>query len=748
MDEGKDNAQLDEPALSGVTYDGTLDEKHADMVLEEKLVAKESSAVVSELEDFSLNVNMENEDFFVRHMLDLSEECAISGVLEKKKHPSVQYKDRQHREGIEKENHFEQENIPVQGGFDTSVANTDKKKQGNIAENASSLELKSIEGDAKKWDTIYATELYQSMNACYSGTLAKAMDEQQNELEISDLVRQCNVDGSNAACDAKELDDDAYKRLGVAKPEEYAYEYEVSNISDMVELDEKHISDSEGAYNAYIVENNNASTKSLVSTNKRNLDIQKGDAVKNAAANAIRKAEMVAERIKEDEKKENEAQNQHKGGLKNIIKEGFHIIANSITLNVLHMILMSTAGLLAVVLFIIIFILFILLLVIISILSDPISFYFEGMQSDVVNDEAYITTVLDGYYSSFEIEIDEYIESLMKEAAPLDKEDEFQLDGTVTRIDDKETGDTNYNDLIVVYLTKMYAETNISPIKNGETYLIIDTEAEKKVLKETFDEMNFYITESEIVYNDEKKDYWQLNYEVEIKKLNLDEWKAEKGKELTEKQLKMLDKLRKTDITSLTATIAISGDFDAAASVFTDGLVSPFYVYSQSDSKWGNSAYYSSTLRKSGCGPSSCAMVISSLTGMAVTPLDVAKTAMNTGSYYVAGKGSTYTLIEDMCTKYGLSVQRVARTEKETIDAALREGKLCICIMGPGDFTSGGHFIVLRGITEKGYYLVGDSAGSKGVERMKKSWSPSILLKQVRNIEGGGVWIISKKDSK
>lgn len=48
---------------------------------------------------------------------------------------------------------------------------------------------------------------------------------------------------------------------------------------------------------------------------------------------------------------------------------------------------------------------------------------------------------------------------------------------------------------------------------------------------------------------------------------------------------------------------------------------------------------------------------------------------------------------------YGLTVTGVGNDSKRLVDA-LKNGKLVIAIMSKGHFTSSGHFIVLRGVTE------------------------------------------------
>ena len=51
--------------------------------------------------------------------------------------------------------------------------------------------------------------------------------------------------------------------------------------------------------------------------------------------------------------------------------------------------------------------------------------------------------------------------------------------------------------------------------------------------------------------------------------------------------------------------------------------------------------------------------------------------------------------------------------------------------MGPGDFTTTGHFIVLTGIGDNGDVLVNDPNSKKNSE---KSWSIEKLIPQIRNL--------------
>ena len=74
------------------------------------------------------------------------------------------------------------------------------------------------------------------------------------------------------------------------------------------------------------------------------------------------------------------------------------------------------------------------------------------------------------------------------------------------------------------------------------------------------------------------------------------------------------------------------------------------YVYfNQTDSAWNQNGY---CIAKAGCGPTSMAVVITSLTGKWVTPLDTAIWGYQHGFYSRAG--SAHEMIPAMAAAYGL----------------------------------------------------------------------------------------------
>ncbi|QUH20405.1 C39 family peptidase [Alkaliphilus sp. B6464] len=162
--------------------------------------------------------------------------------------------------------------------------------------------------------------------------------------------------------------------------------------------------------------------------------------------------------------------------------------------------------------------------------------------------------------------------------------------------------------------------------------------------------------------------------------------------------------------------------------------------YNQTDKRWGSLPYGSSTILSAGCGPTSLAMVVSGLVDNKVTPDIVADWSYRNG-HRAEGTGSYWSLMTDGGKYYGLNVEAISRRNPNDILKALSDGYPVIVAMGKGQFTNGGHFIVLRGVTEEGKILVHDSAS---VERSNKEWDLSIIMNEsskIAGVNGSPFWI-------
>lgn len=111
------------------------------------------------------------------------------------------------------------------------------------------------------------------------------------------------------------------------------------------------------------------------------------------------------------------------------------------------------------------------------------------------------------------------------------------------------------------------------------------------------------------------------------------------------------------------------------------------------------------TIASHGCGPTSLAIVLSSILNKKVTPIETTSKVCDSGG--CTSSGSKYANIVSVAKKYNVNTKTTSK-EQDVIDALATKNSLVIVLMGPGTFTSGGHFIVLTGVNSKGQVSVAD----------------------------------------
>ena len=149
----------------------------------------------------------------------------------------------------------------------------------------------------------------------------------------------------------------------------------------------------------------------------------------------------------------------------------------------------------------------------------------------------------------------------------------------------------------------------------------------------------------------------------------------------------------------------------------------------QWDERWGYQSYGSSIIAVSGCGPTALAMVAAGLTGDAsITPAVVASYAEE-NNYYIEGEGTSWELMSAGCYHFGIGATEL-QLVADTIRNELVMGHPVICSMGPGDFTTDGHFIVLTDWTDEGIRI--NDPNSK--KRSEQLWDYERLEGQIMNI--------------
>ena len=163
------------------------------------------------------------------------------------------------------------------------------------------------------------------------------------------------------------------------------------------------------------------------------------------------------------------------------------------------------------------------------------------------------------------------------------------------------------------------------------------------------------------------------------------------------------------------------------------------YGMFSSNSRWAVNGYAS--ICTHGCGPTSLAMVVTSFLGEEHNQTELTKRTCQNG--YCSSSGTDWEAMEFIPKRfYGLNVETVGKDEasvQKVVDALATGEKLVIAIMGPGKYTSGGHYIVLAGINGDGKALVYDPNSRQ--TRNGDSWDEfDVIVKENK----GSFWIISR----
>lgn len=149
----------------------------------------------------------------------------------------------------------------------------------------------------------------------------------------------------------------------------------------------------------------------------------------------------------------------------------------------------------------------------------------------------------------------------------------------------------------------------------------------------------------------------------------------------------------------------------------------------QWDPRWGCAQYGDGPMALNGCGPTALSMVICGLTGDGTaTPYAVAQYAQEMG-YYVDGVGTSWELMSAGGTHFGVTARELPLSQS-VMENALAAGEPIICSVGPGDFTTSGHFIVLSGL-EDGKFQVRDPNRRSTSEKL---WDYDTLAGQITNL--------------
>lgn len=154
----------------------------------------------------------------------------------------------------------------------------------------------------------------------------------------------------------------------------------------------------------------------------------------------------------------------------------------------------------------------------------------------------------------------------------------------------------------------------------------------------------------------------------------------------------------------------------------------------QWDERWGYEEYGSGLIGWTGCGPTCMSMLALYFTGNeAYDPATVARWAQDNG-YYSAGSGTAWTFFGQGSAHFGLRAEELPLVKQYMINA-LEEGRFVVCAMGPGDFTTNGHYIILDGYDEEGFTVNDPNSPI----RSGQHWTYEQLEGQISNL-----WAVGK----
>lgn len=177
--------------------------------------------------------------------------------------------------------------------------------------------------------------------------------------------------------------------------------------------------------------------------------------------------------------------------------------------------------------------------------------------------------------------------------------------------------------------------------------------------------------------------------------------------------------------------------------ILTGGII-PVVYFNQGEEPWSDEPYGSDDIGGYGCGPSTMAMAVSSMTEEAVDPSQMAQWAVD-HKYWAKSSGSYLSIVSGTSAAYKLEANPISERTPEAIQEALLSGNLLVALMGPGHFTQSGHFILIRGITLSGKVLIADSNSR---ERSLMGWDSQLILDELSTSTNNGapLWVLSQGD--
>lgn len=154
----------------------------------------------------------------------------------------------------------------------------------------------------------------------------------------------------------------------------------------------------------------------------------------------------------------------------------------------------------------------------------------------------------------------------------------------------------------------------------------------------------------------------------------------------------------------------------------------------QWDKRWGYDSYGDSIIGLSGCGPCCLTMAYLYFTGdIQENPRSIASMAEQNG--YYTEEGTSWGLWTKGVELLGLVGQELPLDENK-MKRAIEQGELIVCSMRPGNFTTTGHYILIVGYGDQGFWVNDPNRRSNS----EVPWKYSVMAPQIKNL-----WALGKK---
>ena len=165
--------------------------------------------------------------------------------------------------------------------------------------------------------------------------------------------------------------------------------------------------------------------------------------------------------------------------------------------------------------------------------------------------------------------------------------------------------------------------------------------------------------------------------------------------------------------------------------------------YGQGDDPWGGQSYGSSNIKKSGCGITSLAMIVSTIGSKKVTPPETAKWSEANG---FTNGGTSWGAWPAAAKEYSLDFEDIGTTDFDKAKQTIMDGGLVLISFGGGFF--GNHYMILRKVSEDGntfYFADPESRWGDGEKQTNvKGFTREEIVSKGPPI---GMWTYKKKSA-